>query len=141
MGDEVLTIRKKAIDFDRHQIIQTYLKIEDGMIREEFVNLIDEAHKCFISGCPRASIVMSGETLLRAILYKIETIKSKIAISKKDEEALMSNSFSKAILVLKKNNVYSDDIIKKMMIIKGLRNIAVHGTLPLLNEWDPDEGN
>lgn len=140
MEDEVLMIREKAIDHDRKQIIQTYLKIQDKMVGEEFVELVHEAFHCFINGCPRASILMSGETLLRTILYKIDSFKSQINVSMEEEKALMSKHFSTAIYVLRKNNVYPSDIIEKMKIIKELRNIAVHGSFPVLVDWDPDDG-
>lgn len=140
MEDKLIKSRLKAINYDGAQIVQTYLKIEDGMVKEEFVKLVIEAYHCFINGCPRASILMSGETLLRVILYQINTLKSQIKISRYESNQLTSKHFATAIGVLKKNKVYPTEVIKMMEIIKELRNIAVHGEFPVLFDWDPDDG-
>lgn len=140
MEEKVIELRKRAIDFDRMHIIQACLKTEDGLFREQFIELIREALYSYFYGCSRASVIMSGEALLRAILYKINCFKDRIKILQEEEEMLESNHFSTAIYILRKNKIYCKDTIEKMKIIKDLRNLAVHGDLPVLNEWNPDDG-
>ncbi len=41
--------------------------------RDDFVKLFSEAYRAYLGGCPRASIIVAGESLLRAVFARIES--------------------------------------------------------------------
>jgi hypothetical protein len=41
--------------------------------RDDFVQLFLEGYQASLSGCPRASIIVAGESLLRAVFARIES--------------------------------------------------------------------
>lgn len=125
--------------------------------REEVLKFALEAHKLFVSGFPVPSIIMSGEALLRAIYDRI------VVLVTQQDQVINKNingrplvirasdigenpwewddrlTFNGAIWVLKRSRVYSESLIDRMFVIKELRNRAIHGQLPQLELFDPDE--
>jgi hypothetical protein len=151
-------ICRKALPWDGDSVIQFFLETHPSFpYRDQFVQLFLEAYHAFLAGCPRASIIVGGEALLRAIYDRIVQHVQKTGnsltvprgrrpLSQSADNATEvlfaltdELSFCQAVEVLKKTNDYSSDVISLMLVIKDLRNKAVHGDLPILHEWDPDD--
>ncbi|MCW2279236.1 hypothetical protein [Heliophilum fasciatum] len=133
-------IRRNAFKVDATHIIQAYLKTEGSLFRDQFIELIQEAYLSYVVGCSRASIITSGEALLRLLLHKIDDIFSYIRISDKEAIEIKKYHYATVINVLSLNKVYPSYIIQQMRNVKDLRNIAAHGEYPVLIPWDPDDG-
>ncbi len=118
-----------------------------------FAELFVEAHHAYLSGCPRASIIVAGEALLRAAFARIEsevvqrgplTVQNRRGKTKTVGTAfelaeLPDNlSFAEALDLLKQNRIIPDRTLDVAYTVKDLRNHSAHGQFPLLDEWDPD---
>jgi hypothetical protein len=123
--------------------------------RDDFVKLFLEAHWAYLGGCPRASIFVAGESLLRAVFARIEsevfqrktplTVKARSGRTKTvgtdfDVAELPEYlTFCEALDLVKQNQILSDPALDVAYTVKDLRNHAAHGQFPLLDYWDPDE--
>ncbi|MEP0873297.1 hypothetical protein NDA01_26405 [Trichocoleus desertorum AS-A10] len=151
-------IYKKALPWDGKSAVDFYLKSHPCFpYREQFAKLFSEAYRAYLAGCPRASIITAGEALLRAIYdeiislvacgYNITIPKSKgrsvsiKADAPRDTLFQLADecSFNEAIKALQHLNIYSQELINRIFVVKELRNKATHGEFPVLDIWDPDE--
>jgi hypothetical protein len=123
--------------------------------RDAFLRLFLEAYRAYKSGCPRASIIMAGESLLRAVFARIEaeviqqgaplTVrlrngKAKTVGQSFDDAAILDElTFCDALDLSRQNHILSEPVLDIAYTVKDLRNRAVHGQLPLLDDWDPDD--
>jgi hypothetical protein len=158
MKDSQETIRRQALPWDGEPVVQFYLKTHPAFpYREQFRQLFREAYHTYLAACPRASIIVAGEALLRAIYdCTIQLLASgaNVTIRRGRRQALpLDNAtpidvlyhltdeltFFDAIQVLQKSKVYPNDLINLMFVVKDLRNRAAHGDLPVLDDWDPDD--
>lgn len=154
MDQERIEQRKQALPWHGEAVVNFYLAAKEPFpYGEKFAELIYEAYQAFIAGCPRASIIISGEALLQAIFYKvakelislgtISNRKKGIKLSKDNLNHVRNLSdyltFDQALAILKQEGLYSAALIERMYIIKSLRNDAAHGEFPLLDYWDPDD--
>ncbi len=121
--------------------------------RERFVQLIQEAKRAFIFGCPLSSIIASGEALLRivydriAIIYKYSLDESgnvrkdapqlSTAAQNRLHDLSKPMTFKKALDFIEGTKLFPDEVVIKMRVVKDLRNDAAHGDLPILNTWEP----
>jgi hypothetical protein len=111
-----------------------------------------EAYKAFLGGCPRVSIIVSGESLLRAVFAKIEseviqkgtplTVRNRQGKSKTvgagiELAELQDLSFCESLDLLKQNRTVPEATLDVAYTVKDLRNHAAHGQFPLLDQWDP----
>lgn len=138
--------RKNALNFEWIQVAQVYLK-SYGWNRHYFIELIQEAYNSFIHGCPRAAIIVSGEAMLRALIFLIDKLNrtGQIKLTQKQKKSLVIGSketvsFWQAISILKDSNLYSAEIIEKMQFVRILRNRATHSDFPIIDDWDPEDG-
>lgn len=148
--------RKLALNFNKKIYAHIYQNIRVTYpYKEEFIEFILEAYNCFIYGLARASMIMVGEALLRVISDKtIENIlntKSDYIIihgKKLDNNNIIDEvdffrgnlTFNDVITFIKKRKLLNSEIINKMYTVKELRNSAAHGIIPVIDEWDPDDG-
>jgi hypothetical protein len=155
--DAQTQVRRQALPSDGDSVVQSFLEAHPSFpYREHFAQLLVEAHRAFLAGCPRASIIVAGEALLRAIYDGIVQhirVGNTITISRGRRQVLLAAdsaadllfgladdvSFCQAIDALKEAQAYSDDLIHQMFVVKDLRNNAAHGEFPILDEWDPDD--
>lgn len=158
MKEKLEVIRKKALPWNGESAVAFYLEAHPSFpYREQFTKLFIEAYHAYLAGYPRASIVIAGEALLRAIYDQIirlvATSRSITILITGGRSTSFGNetpldalnqlgdksSFYKAVKTLQGLNIYSSDTINQMFVVKELRNRAVHSDLPILDDWDLDE--
>lgn len=123
--------------------------------RDDVLKLFLEARRAYLGGCPRASIIVAGESLLRAVFARIEsevmqqgsplsvqgrggrtkTVGTDFEVAELPEHL----TFSEALDLVKQNRILPDPVLDIAYTVKDLRNHAAHGQFPLLDDWDPDE--
>jgi len=149
--EQVISERKKILPWDGELIYNFYKSPLRRLFSEQFFELIQESYKCFLYDCPRASIIMSAEALLR-VLYDqtILLIEKEIPFQTKflslnhkscaeDIGKLEKISYQAIIDFLEKNSNYSHELIKKIRVIQDIRNKSAHRELPIIGEWDPED--
>lgn len=154
MSNDLVSARANAIRFDRDLIVDLYVNAHPSFPhRDEFLQLIEEAHRTFLGGCPRASMITAGEALLRVIYVKLvqiaaqrngltysDTTGRSISLGADDlQEPDDELGFCNALEALKQNRRYKQAVTNRLYIIKELRNRAAHGQFPVLDYWDPDD--
>jgi hypothetical protein len=123
--------------------------------RDDFLKLFLEAYRAYLGGCPRASILVAGESLLRAVFARIESEvlqrgaplmvqgrggrTKSVGTDFEVEELPEYLTFCEALDLLKQNRVLPEPALDVAYTVKDLRNHAAHGQFPLLDQWDPDE--
>ena len=79
MEETLETIRRKALPWDGEAVVAFYLNADPLFpYREQFAKLFLEAYHAYLAGCPRASIVIAGEALLRAIIEAISKMRDTL---------------------------------------------------------------
>jgi hypothetical protein len=122
--------------------------------RDDFVKLFLEAYQAYLAGCPRASIIVAGESLLRAIFARIESEvvqrRAPLTVQARGGRAKTVGTdfevaelpeyltFCEALDLLRQNRLLPDRVLELAYTVKDLRNHAAHGQFPLLDQWDPD---
>lgn len=154
MGNSDRVAREKVLPWNGEVVVDFYIKAHPSFLyREQLLEMLLEAHRAYLAGCPRASIIMAGEALLRVVYDRLAelTIKqgkteAKVrgkVIAFEDTESLFkmadSLTFCDALKMLKRYSVYPEELIDQMFAVKDLRNSAAHSNLPLLDYWDPDD--
>lgn len=159
MNDTRETTRREALPWQGDTVVQFYLGAHSSFpYREQFVSLIHEAYHAFLAGCPRASIIVAGEALLRAIYDKIIRLaqeghefeiprrrRANLRIGRDASPDILFEltdqvSFCEAVKLLQDSDQFATDLITLLYVVKSLRNDAAHGNLPLLDDqWDPDD--
>ncbi|PSB21211.1 hypothetical protein C7B65_04580 [Phormidesmis priestleyi ULC007] len=158
MQENLETVRREILPWAGDSVVAFYLETHPSFpYKEQFAKLFVEAYHAYLSGCSRASIIVAGEALLRAIYdqiiclvakgYSVEIFKARgrsIHLEEGTSVATLHQltdecSFHAAIKALGQLNIYSQDLINKMRVVKDLRNRATHGDFPLFDEWDPDD--
>ncbi len=154
-----MTERAKALPWRGSSVVEFYLSAHPSFpYRMQFISLIKEAHDSFIAGCPRASVIVAGEALLRAIYDKIIRLaneghefeiprrrRANLKIQRGVDTGILFEltdhvSFSEAVKLLADSGLFENDFITILYVIKSLRNDAVHGDFPFLDtKWDPDD--
>jgi hypothetical protein len=144
-------IRREALPWPGDNIVDTYLKLHPNFkFREQFIQLLLESYHAFLAGCPRASIIVGGEALLRFVYDRVICfigdggmikLKAGLALNKDTDPWDIDDqlSFCDALSALKQTGLYSNEIIDRAYAVKELRNCAAHGELPVLSDWDPDD--
>ncbi len=117
----------------------------------------EAAYHSYLGACPRASIIVAGEALLRTIydcIIQLCASGANVTVSRNRRAAISLGdatpadarwrltdelTFYEAIQALQKFGVYPNDLINHMLVVQCLRNCAAHGDLPLLDDWDPDD--
>jgi len=151
VSEQLISERKKVLPWDAELIYSFYKSPIRRLFNEQFFELIQESYKCFLYDCPRASIIMSAEALLR-VLYDqtILLIQKEIPFQTKllslnhkscTEDIFKLESISYQVIVdfLEKNSSYSNELIKKIRVVQDIRNKSAHRELPIIGEWDPDD--
>lgn len=154
MDDDSKALLREALPWNGEPVVDFYVKAHPSFpFREQFVQLLFEAYHAYLARCPRASIIVAGEALLRAVYDRIVELSTqgKITLPKGKRTPLNLEgvaqlykladvlSYCQALEVLKKSGVYPQDLVDQLFVIKDLRNCAAHGDLPLLDYWDPDD--
>jgi hypothetical protein len=157
VNDTHAQLCRQALPWDGDSVVQFYLDAHPTFpYRERFAQLFIEAYHAFLAGCPRASMVISGEALLRAIYERIIqwiSTGNKLTVSRSRRPLSLEAgtptdvlfgladelSFCQAIDALKETKAFSEDDIHLMLVVKDLRNAAAHRELPILDEWDPKD--
>lgn len=158
MVNEQQFAREAAVPWDADTLVAFYEHSHPLFsYREEVLKMALDAHKLYVLGFPKPSIIMSGEALLRAIYDRIVvlvTTRGRISYQNINGRPLVIQArdigearyewnnqltFHDAILILKRSRVYPRTLTERMFVIKELRNIATHGELPLLDDFDPDD--
>ena len=159
MGNPKRLARQNAVPWDvtANALLGFYERSHPAFsYRDEVLELVSDAHKLYVLGFPRPSMIMSGEGLLRAIYDRLVVLVTKrgkeeyringrtFELRRRDigEAPLDWNdrlSFNEAIFVLRKSRVYSRSVTDRMFVVKELRNLATHRHLPLIERYDPDE--
>jgi hypothetical protein len=154
--DDAEHYRREAIPRTGDAVVAFFLQSHSRFLyRDQFIELVREATLAFVAGCPRASIIVAGEALLRAIcdtivrsaasgLEGVLRVNGKnVAISPNVEDdrmhELLEANFSGLIQVLEKSGLFDAGVTSKLRAVCYLRNCAAHGDLPLLTEWDPQD--
>ncbi len=159
MDEDFKQILEKAIKWDATIHIAFY-QLSDppgGLFRYQYLELISEAYHCFMNNCPRASVIVAGEALLRAIFDRIVFLLPKIANisyrsrSKKTTVLELMNkkgnkydnlvdalTFDEAIGILRKSQVYDQSLIERMYDVKALRNMVTHKGYAFIDNWVPN---
>ena len=149
--------RREALPWDGDSVVEFFLEAHPSFLyREQFAQLFIEAYHAFLAGCPRASIIVAGEALLRAIydqiIRHVQNGDSIVVGDRRSPRPLTRETsteklfrltdevnFCQAINALEETKAYPDNVISCMRVIKNLRNAAAHGEMPLLDQWDPDD--
>ena len=157
MDESQEKIRRQALPWDGDSVVQFYLEGHPSFpYREQFIQLFLEAYRSYLAGCPRASIIVAGEALLRATydrLIQLRRTGRQLSIRRTRRPIPLNDqtpvdvlytltdevSFCEAIRSVDEAAVYPEHVIKLLFAVKDLRNRAAHGELPLLDEWDPDD--
>lgn len=121
---------------------------------EDFLKLFLEGYQAYLAGCPRASIIVAGESLLRVVFARIESEilqrKTPLTVQTRGKAKTVGTDFEVAELpeyltfcealdLLKQNRLLPAPTLDVAYTVKDLRNHAAHGQFPLLDQWDPDE--
>ena len=158
MTTEQRSAREQAVPWDT-STLEAFYEHSHPLFRyrEEVLKFASEAHKLFVLGFHMPSMIMSGEALLRAIYDRIVvlvTTRGKVSYKNVNGHPLVIRApdigespwgwderltFHNAIWVLKRSRVYPRFLTDRMFVIKELRNRAIHGQLPLLDYYDPDD--
>jgi hypothetical protein len=155
LGTITEEVRAKALPWPGDNVVDGYLMLHpDLKYREQCIQLLLEAYHAFLAGSNRASIIVAGEALLRLVYDRIVCFVGnghKIRFYKEDRTLTILDqnkdpltlcdrlTFCDALQALKQTNLYPPEMIDKAYAVKDLRNLAAHGELPVLSEWDPDE--
>jgi hypothetical protein len=165
MGEEQEDVFEQAIAYDKTIPVRFYLQVSPGWryYREQAIEMLFEARRCFMSNCPRAAAILAGETLLRAIydriLYLLGTLTSSnlrgiaygtgrgrtnlYELSNKKEfnpyDLVDEITFEDAIKILEQSGLYQQPLLERIYQVKALRNVTTHKEYPLIDEWDPDD--
>jgi hypothetical protein len=150
--------RSEILPWDPAPIISFFTSADPKFTyREEFIQLILESRHCFVAGCPRASMVVAGEALLRAlfeIVVKFANAGHEASISRgrRGTFTVSPNMDDRRFFGLNDDLTFNDTLglltemeavpktrMDTLHVIKSMRNRAIHGTMPLITEWDPDE--
>jgi hypothetical protein len=119
----------------------------------KFAQLLCHAYHAYVAGFSTASIIMAGEGLLRAVFEKIaliieikgqfivKTKRKNIKLTRQYSRGGLSDnlSFDQALMGLRQEQAYLPNLIDSMYAVKSLRNDVLHGDLPILYPWDPDD--
>ena len=157
MSIDLRDARERAVPWHPNQLVSFYQHSHPVFhYRDEVLKLVADAHRLFVLGFPTASIVMSGEGLLRAIYDRIVALviqRRSVRYTVNRREVLLRASdigekpydwndylsFNEAVHVLKRSRVYTEPLTRKMFVVKELRNRSVHDQLPVLQAYDPDD--
>lgn len=125
--------------------------------REQLIELILESRHAFLAECPRASMIVAGEALLRTLYELVATS------ARQGHEASVHRGKKKGMFTISPNmnpdqffalhdELTFDQTIRLLIdsgiingcldavyAVKGIRNQAAHCDLPLITDWDPDE--
>ena len=149
-------VRKAALPWNGQAAIDVYLQThKDFAYGDKFLQLLAESYHSYVAGCARASIILSGEALLRllydrmiwSLKYKgpltfAKGKQKKVIISEKTQTLFKLEedyTYNEVIEILEQNKIFAVDLTSQMRVIKDLRNRAAHSDFPVLNDWDPDE--
>ncbi len=137
--------------------LETLYQRDSSWFTEECLVFLREARQALLADCYRASMIVAGEALLRAVYGVIwqglEVGKSLSYQSRGNVKNLSATTwpdpreswgylnkkvpFDDALSVLGENRLCHPDTVRKIRIVQWLRNQATHGQFPLLDEWDP----
>ena len=152
-----MKLRRDIYPWDGDTLVDVLISTHPNFpYKDQFAELFLEAYHAYEAGCPHASIITAGEAFLRVVFDRLiyfisEGMEIPIWKGKKTytihEESPMDIiynftdklAFCTALEGLESINIFPDELIKKMFIIKDLRNHAAHGELPILHQWDPDD--
>ena len=146
--------QERALPYDGKTIAGYFLRAHPNFqYRELFVQLLLEARRAFLNECPRASMVVSAEALLRVVfdqIVKLATQHGAATVLRGPNSGLSDDAatdllfdlpeelnFCKALKIIERMKAFPEVIIEQMYVVKDLRNRAVHGDLPLLDTWEP----
>ena len=142
-------IRKAALPWYGKTVAGAYQKSHAVRYGEDFLELIFEGYRTYVDGNARASMIVTGEALLR-ILYariaevlqngpltvrqgtRIIRIRSSSVYNLQDEL-----TFAQAERAL--SNYLNPVVYEQVDAVRFLRNRAAHADLPMLEEWDPHD--
>jgi hypothetical protein len=144
-------IRKAALPWYGKPVVAAYQNAGAGRrYRGDFVSLIAEGYHAYVQGFLRASIIVTGEALLRLLYIRIAQLLERggpltvrqgrrvLTISPSSVHELPDHlTFFQAEQALRGH--FDSRINEYIDGARFLRNRAAHGDLPLLDEWDPDE--
>ncbi len=156
MTADVENLRREVLPWHGEAVTKMYVSAKALPYGEGFAFLMREAYHSYLAACPRASVITSGEALLRAIYDKIakrliqqgelslrHTRNKNITLNSQNKEHIYFLSdyltFDQAIRISNQELLFSDQQIKNMLVVKSLRNDAAHGEFPVLDYWDPDD--
>jgi hypothetical protein len=154
MNDSKKTVLEEALPSASAIIVEAMIpEVWLSVHRDDFVTLFLESYRAYLSGCPRASIIVAGECLLRAVFARIESEivlrRAPLSVGTGKKKKTISIyfdainvdllSFCEALDLLKQNQLLSDSALDIAYTVKELRNRTAHGQLPLLDNWDSDE--
>ena len=71
MNVESQNLRRQVLPWQGQTVVRMYVAARPLPYSTTFASLILEAYHSFLAGCPHASIITSGEALLRAIYSEI----------------------------------------------------------------------
>lgn len=143
-------IRRAALPWYGNTVADAYQRYRGVRYGDDFLKLTLEGYQSFVHGNNRASMILIGEALARILYAQIAealqngpltvrhgsrtiTVRPSSMYNLQDEL-----TFAQAEHVL---NSYIDSKIQRQVNdVRFLRNRAAHGDLPILDEWDPDDG-
>jgi hypothetical protein len=142
-------IRRTALPWFGEAVVGAYQKSRSTLYGEDFLELIFEGYQTYVGGSIRASIIVTGEALLRILYARIaEALKEGpltvrhgtrvITVSPASVYDLPDElTFIQAERVL--SSYINPGVCEQVDAVRFLRNRAAHSDLPLLDEWDPDD--
>jgi hypothetical protein len=151
-------VGREALPWPGNDVVNAYLTLHPKFkYREQCIQLLLESYHAFLAGCPRASIIVAGEALLRFVYDRIIcfvgdggtieiTRKGKargqaLTLDRETDPWVLDDQlpFCDALQALRRTRLCPSEMIDKAYAVKDLRNCAAHGELPVLSDWDPDE--
>lgn len=140
-------IRKAALPWYGDTVVGAYQKSHAVRYREDFLELIFEGYRTYVGGNARASMIVTGEALLRILYVRIADLLQDGPLTVRQETRAIrirpssvydlqdELTFAQAEKAL--SDYLNPVVYEQVDAVRFLRNRAAHADLPMLDEWDP----
>jgi hypothetical protein len=143
-------IRRAALPWYGKAVADAYLRYHGTRYGNDFARFVLEGYRSFVHGTARASMILIGEALARILYAQIaEALQSGPLTVRRGNKSIALNSSSVHNLQDELTFAQAEHALgshidsrtqQQVNAVRFLRNRAAHGDLPLLDEWDPDDG-